>query len=179
MKKLNPKQQEFIEQYLVDFNGTQAAIRAGYSPRTAIKIASENLTKPDIQEALAKRRAELAEANEVTPERVMAEYALIGFADMSDYVTWGPSGVRLKDSEDLSDRASTAVAEVLENITEGGRTIKFKLHDKRAALDSLVKMMGWIAPAKVDVRENLVVTFIVGEGYQSDESSTPPVEPTA
>ena len=52
-----------------------------------------------------------------------------------------------------------------EHITESGRTIKFKLQDKRGALDSLVRMMGWYAPAKVDVRQRVVVNFTIGEGY--------------
>ena len=51
--KLTPKQQRFIDEYLVDLNGTKAAIRAGYSEKTARQMASENLSKPYIQEAVA------------------------------------------------------------------------------------------------------------------------------
>ena len=52
-KALNPKQRRFVAEYLKDQNGTQSAIRAGYSKKTAYAIASENLKKPEIREALA------------------------------------------------------------------------------------------------------------------------------
>ncbi len=52
MGALTPKQERFIEEYLIDLNATQAAIRAGYSKKTAKSVGSENLTKPDIALAL-------------------------------------------------------------------------------------------------------------------------------
>lgn len=51
-KSLTPKQKMFCEEYMLDLNGTQAAIRSGYSEKTATSIAAENLTKPDIQKYL-------------------------------------------------------------------------------------------------------------------------------
>ena len=56
--KLSQKQQLFIEEYLIDLNGTQAAIRAGYNPNTARQIAAENLTKPYIRKAIDKAIAD-------------------------------------------------------------------------------------------------------------------------
>lgn len=58
MMKLTTKQQRFCDEYLVDLNATQAAIRAGYSKKTAKQIAQQNLTKLDIQEYIKKRMAE-------------------------------------------------------------------------------------------------------------------------
>mgnify|MGYP000644764437 FL=1 len=58
MAKLTAKQQRFCDEYLIDLNATQAAIRAGYSPKTARMIANENLTKPYIKEYIEKRMAE-------------------------------------------------------------------------------------------------------------------------
>ena len=147
---LRSKQAAFVEEYLIDFNGTQAAIRAGYSVKTARKTASENLTKPDIIDALALRRSEIAEANDVTPEKVAAEYVLMGFADIGDYVEWNPDGITLTPSSELAEGATRAVSEITEVRTKDGVTIKFKLHDKKGALDSLCRQMGWNAPAKVD-----------------------------
>lgn len=57
-KKLTAKQQRFCDEYLIDLNATQAAIRAGYSQKTAKQIGQENLTKPDIKEYIEKRMAE-------------------------------------------------------------------------------------------------------------------------
>lgn len=58
MAKLTAKQQRFCDEYLIDLNATQAAIRAGYSKKTARKIGQENLTKPDIRERIYARMAE-------------------------------------------------------------------------------------------------------------------------
>ena len=57
-KKMTEKQMRFCDEYLIDLNATQAAIRAGYSKKTARKIAQENLTKPDVKNYIAKRMAE-------------------------------------------------------------------------------------------------------------------------
>lgn len=58
MAKLTAKQQRFCDEYLIDLNATQAAIRAGYSKKTAGRIGTENVQKPVIKEYLAKRMAE-------------------------------------------------------------------------------------------------------------------------
>lgn len=71
MTVLTPKQQRFVEEYLVDFNATQAAIRAGYSAKTAPAIGCENLTKPNITEALAERAKRLTEEADVTTKDVI------------------------------------------------------------------------------------------------------------
>lgn len=57
-KKMTPKQKRFCDEYLIDLNATQAAIRAGYSKKNANNIASENLAKPDIRKYIEKRMAE-------------------------------------------------------------------------------------------------------------------------
>jgi len=56
--RLTAKQKRFIEEYLIDMNATQAAIRAGYSPDSAKEIGCENLTKPNIKAAIDKAMAE-------------------------------------------------------------------------------------------------------------------------
>jgi phage terminase small subunit len=68
---LSPKQQRFVDEYLIDLNATQAAIRAGYSKKTARQIASENLSKPDIQEAIAEAMRERSEATKIDAEWVL------------------------------------------------------------------------------------------------------------
>jgi hypothetical protein len=82
---LNPRQKSFVEQYLVDLNGTQAAIRAGYSPGSAAEIAYENLRKPHIAEAIAKA---LAEHGGIMAARIVDELAKIAFSDIRKVVSW-------------------------------------------------------------------------------------------
>jgi phage terminase small subunit len=70
-RSMTPKQQRFVEEYLIDLNATQAAIRAGYSAETARSIGSENLTKPDIQEAIATAMDERSKRTEITQDYVL------------------------------------------------------------------------------------------------------------
>ena len=70
-KILSPKQERFVAEYLVDMNATQAAIRAGYSRKTARQIGQENLTKPDIQDAIRAALNKIKERVELTQERVL------------------------------------------------------------------------------------------------------------
>jgi phage terminase small subunit len=82
---LTPKQSRFVEEYLVDLNGKQAAIRAGYSANTAEVQASRLLRIVKIQVALSAAMRARSRNTEVTPDRVLAELAKIGFANMRDY----------------------------------------------------------------------------------------------
>jgi phage terminase small subunit len=76
MQKLSAKQEQFCREYLVDLNATQAAIRAGYSPKTANRIASENLSKPDIMERVALLQRQRAEKTERTAKDALNDLFL-------------------------------------------------------------------------------------------------------
>lgn len=82
---LTAKQKRFCEEYLIDLNATQAAIRAGYSPKTAEQTASRLLRNVKVQEYMAKRQKELSRSTEITQERVIKELALIAFSNNADY----------------------------------------------------------------------------------------------
>ena len=71
MAKLTPKQQRFVEEYLIDLNATQAAIRAGYSEKTAYSVGHENLKKPEIQKAIEEAQEKLSNKAQVTVEMVV------------------------------------------------------------------------------------------------------------
>ena len=79
MNKLTPKQERFIQEYLIDLNATQAALRAGYSKNTAGSIGVENLTKPLIMVEITKGKEKLSKRTEITQERVLREYAVLAF----------------------------------------------------------------------------------------------------
>ena len=82
---LTEKQKRFVAEYLVDLNATQAAIRAGYSERTANRIGAENLTKPDIQAAVKAAIEDRAKRTEVTQDMVVEELRKVAFAKAADY----------------------------------------------------------------------------------------------
>ena len=79
--ELNARQLQFCREYIVDLNGTKAAIRAGYSERTAAAIAHENLRKPEIRAEIERLAANRATRLEITADRVLEELARIAFAD--------------------------------------------------------------------------------------------------
>ena len=71
MANLTPKQQRFVEEYLIDLNATQSAIRAGYSEKTAAVIGAENLIKPNIAKAIQEAQNKLSERTGITQEYVL------------------------------------------------------------------------------------------------------------
>ncbi len=83
---LDARQQRFVDEYLVDLNGTQAAIRAGYSAKTAAEQAYDLLRRPHIASAVAAGQAAIQERAQVTAARVVREIALIAFADPRELV---------------------------------------------------------------------------------------------
>src|SRR6266508_6196013 len=93
---LTPKQARFVEEYLVDLNATRAAIRAGSSQHTARSVGAENLTKPDIAQAVAEAQRQQSERTQITADEVLRELALIAFEDVGEFLDYGSFGVRLK-----------------------------------------------------------------------------------
>ena len=114
--KMTPKMQKFVDEYLVDLNATQAAIRAGYSKKTAYSIGVSNLKKPEIQAAIQKRQKSAAEKLEITRERVLKELASIGFAKATDFLTIQGGHVLIKDSDDVAADKLAALASVKEGM---------------------------------------------------------------
>jgi phage terminase small subunit len=137
---LTPKRRAFLDEYLIDFNATRAAVRAGYGARSAHAIGSRLLRQPAIKAALDAAIAARAERTRVTADRVIAEYARLAFADMRRYAEWNESGVKLRPHTSLSADDAAAVVELIP-VGAGGRA-RIKLHDKRAALDALARHLG-------------------------------------
>ena len=81
-KLLTPKQQAFVREYLIDLNATQAAIRAGYSPKTANASGPRLLVNVGVQKAIAEAKSDRVKSLEITAERILLEYARVGFADV-------------------------------------------------------------------------------------------------
>jgi len=136
---LTPRQQRFVEEYLVDLNGTQAAIRAGYSRRTAEVSASRLLRKAKVFKVVTARKSARAEAAGITEERVLRELNALAFSDVSHYQQNPITGV-LELAPGAPPNAMAAVSSVeYETRSIGGedgeavvleRKVKFKLWDK-------------------------------------------------
>lgn len=140
---LSPRRSRFVTEYLVGLNATQAAIRAGYSPRTAKQQGSRLLTHVDVIAAMEARQEDLADENTVTPERVVAELARIAFARYGTYAKLEGDELILTDTDDLPDGADAAISEITQVTTvTGKRTVRVKLHNKIDALDKLGRVLG-------------------------------------
>ena len=133
---MTPKQALFVKEYLVDLNAAQAAIRAGYSSKTS---AWRLLRHREVAAAVAAAKAERSAKLDRLAERVILEFVRIAFADISDYAEVGPDGVAIRDIAGLTPDQTAAIAEVTENRTTRGATIRFKLHDKLGALNALAR----------------------------------------
>ena len=154
--KLTAKQEKFCNEYLIDLNATQAAIRAGYSSKTANRIATENLSKPVISQYIQEQRQKTAEKAEITRDKIVNEYAKLAFFDIRKILTVDGG---LKDTTEWDDDSAAAIAG-LESYDEKepdsgmvlGTVRKIKISDKRAALDSLCKVLGYNAPEKSELK---------------------------
>ncbi|MCP3686554.1 MAG: terminase small subunit [bacterium] len=142
MAKLTDKQQKFINEYLVDLNATQAAIRAGYSKKTAQRMGSENLSKQVIQKVLQKQRVILAKKNDITVERVLQEEKCLAFID--PITVFELKEGTDKSPADLPENIRRAIAGIDKTISgkDGKTTYKYKFWDKGKSLERISKHLG-------------------------------------
>lgn len=160
MAKLTKKQKKFCDEYLIDLNATQAAIRAGYSEKTARFIGAENLTKPNIQEYIQQRMNAREKRTEITQDMVLRELAKIAFSNGSDFakvvtkprkkMVWNDEiqeyeekeveeqFVELIDTDKLPDDKKAAIASIKE--TKHG--IVVESCDKVKALELIGRHLG-------------------------------------
>ena len=144
IRKLTPKQERFIDEYLKDLNGTQAAIRAGYSAKSANESAARLLAKDSISSEIAARRKRLSESCEITRERVIKEMARLAFFDVRRL--FDDQGNPFHISK-LDDDAAAAIngldVSTVGNSEMGvGQVLKYKIPDKNKALENLAKILG-------------------------------------
>jgi phage terminase small subunit len=148
--KLSPKQERFCQEYMIDLNATKAAIRAGYSSKTAYSIGEENLRKPEIKKFIQEVREKDAKVAEITRSMVLEGYRKLAFYDTRKF--YNENG-DLIDVNDLDDETSFALTsfEVSEEKEKGvvtGYVKKIKMSDRKNALDSICKVLGYNASEK-------------------------------
>jgi phage terminase small subunit len=161
MARLTVKQAAFVGFYLgtAKGNATRAAELAGYSKKTAYAIGAENLRKPQISAAVAKRQERLAEKFAITQERIARELELLGFSNMLDYLRISGRGEPFVDLSELTREQAAALSEAtIEDYVEGRgddardvRRVKIKLSDKRHALTDLARLLGLEEPKRTEL----------------------------
>jgi phage terminase small subunit len=139
---LTKKQKVFCEEYLIDLNATQAAIRAGYSPASAYSIGNENLNKPEVRAYIDRALAERSKRTGVTAERVLHELAKVAFLNATDVVDIkNATLIEGASSDDTAAIASVKVKTIpLPDGVGVEREVRFA--DKLKALELLGKHLG-------------------------------------
>lgn len=165
------KQARFIEEYLIDLNGTQAAIRAGYSPLTAKEQASQLLTKLNIRTEIDKAIAARSKRTGINQDRVLQEIAKMGLANMRNFVNIGPDGdVKIKCMDDISPEDSACIKKIeARKVTRTSgddviedETIKIELHDKKGCLELLGRHLGMFKDDDDDAGKDVTINIVYG-----------------
>ena len=158
MAKLTEKQQRFVDEYMIDLNATQAAIRAGYSVKTANEQGSQNLAKLSIQQAIAEQMAERSKRTGINQDRVVLELAKIALVKMTDIVD---SQGRIKSDASPDDLACIESVKYKESESDTGSSVEreVKIASKLRALELLGKHLGmWNDKLDVNITQPIVIT---------------------
>jgi phage terminase small subunit len=144
--KLTAKQEMFCNEYLIDLNATQAAIRAKYPKKTARQMGTENLSKPVIQDRISQLQRQLQKDCDVTPADVINELKKIGFANIQDCIS---DDNEIVDISKIPKDKAAAIESVQSDIRhDGGKSkgytekVKVKFHSKVQALENIGKHLG-------------------------------------
>lgn len=157
---LTEKQKIFCREYIYDWNATRAAKVAGYSEETARQIASENLSKPDIQAYITEIQKDLEKVAGISRLRIVNEHLnIINTSIAHLHNTW----IERKEFDKLTDAQKSSIAELsYQTRTEKDFStnpdgdlvqidyVKIKLYDRQKSMDSLSKMLGYNEPDKVE-----------------------------
>lgn len=157
-RQLNEQRQRFVDEYLIDLNGTQAAIRAGYSSKTAQEQASRLLSNVMVQQAISEKMAERSKRTGINQDRVVLELAKIALVKMTDIVD---SQGRIKNTATDDDLACIESMKYKESESDTGSSVEreVKIASKLKALELLGKHLGmWNDKLDVNIAQPIVIT---------------------
>ena len=161
---MTAKQRRFCDEYLIDLNATQAAIRAGYSVNNADKIGSELLGKTRVRETVAKAMAERSKRTGINQDRVIQELARIAFVNPKNVIDSKDASVKADATED--DLACIQSVKVKTTDGAKGKSVEreVRLNDKMKALELLGKHLGMFTDKlELDADMDLNITIDYGE----------------
>lgn len=137
--EITQRQKRFVEEYLMDLNAVQAAVRAGYSEKTARKNGYLLLKKPGVAEAVREAMAQRGERVQITQDMVLRELAAIGFAMVTDHTNVSGDGqIRVVPTAELTEEQRRAIASI--KVSRYG--VQVSNYDKVKALELLGKHLG-------------------------------------
>lgn len=160
--KLTPRQERFVQEYLIDLNATQASIRAGYSAKGATVRGAELLANRKVQEAVEKAKAHRSERTCITQDRVLQELSRIAFFDPRKLFTDAGDPIDIHDLDDDVAAVLAGLDIVVERTDEGrdGFTSvrKYKLTNKLGALEAAMRHLGMFKDS-LELKGGIAVTI--------------------
>lgn len=177
---LTPQQERFCQEYLIDLNATQAAVRAGYSKKGATVRGSELLAIRKVENRIAFLMSERAMRTQVTQDRVLTELAAVGFTSFTELANWDEDSLSFIPSDALAEAAKRSVKSVKSKRVirrdESGETetveMEISQHDKLSALDKIAKHLGMYRPEEGTGRTSgldALVELMAARKLQRDE----------
>jgi len=151
--QITDRMKKFVDEYLIDFNATAAAIRAGYSESTANEQGSQLLARPDIRELVAEGQKAIAERTQTFQDNAVEELKIVGFSDLADFLTVKADGiVEQKPFNELTKAQTKCIKKIKQTVRSShsadGTILhqtavnEIELHDKLRALELLGRHLG-------------------------------------
>ncbi|NOS66876.1 MAG: terminase small subunit [Candidatus Peribacteraceae bacterium] len=164
-ERLSPQQELFIEEYLTDFNATQAAIRSGYSERSARVTGTTLLAIPAIRAIVEERRAEAILKVRKDRAKFLNHLKSRLYLDMGELAEWNGGSVKLKDSKTLNVRHRR----MIKTIASGEHGPKLTLKEDNKAMDILAKHFGFTKEELLHPPSDFFDDVDEGDGQLTDE----------
>lgn len=150
------KQKRFCEEYVIDLNATQAAIRAGYMEGSAQQSSTTNMSNPLIMDKITHLQADISDRNKIKVDQIVQELSSIAFDDISNYLDYecdvkGKPIIRLKDSKTIDTKNVSEIS-----LGKDGQ-FKFKMYSRDTALVNLGKHLGMFIDRVAQVEDPVIM----------------------
>ena len=149
---LTLKQQNFVYAYIETGNAVESYKRAYNTDRMTVGAVNTEsgrlMANPAVKAAIDAQQTEHRKRHEVTIDRLVQELANIAFANPKDYFSWGPDGVTIKDSDELTEQQAAVIQEVYSRPSPSGTSTRIRLSDKQGAMEKLAKHLGMFIDRK-------------------------------
>lgn len=167
MIKLREKHERFVQEYLVDLNATQAAIRAGYSAKSASQQGSELLSNPKVRARVDELMAERSKRTGVNQDRVIRELARVAFINAPDVINMLDATLRQDAGADNTAAIASVRVKTIPTSDGEGVEREIRLCDKLKALELLGKHMAMFTDrVQLDVDQKVVIVDDIPESTE-------------
>lgn len=160
------KRERFVEEYLIDLNATQAAIRAGYSPKTAYSIGHELMKIPEVRARIDTAMAERSKRTGINADRVLRELGKIAFVNAIDMINMNDATVKGNADRDDTAAIASVKVKVIPGADGDGVEREVRLADKLKALELCGKHLGMF---KDDPDSNVPLTVVINYDYGEND----------